>query len=105
MTQSAYLTALAITLVCEAPVVAFGYRRVRPLTLAAGFVAVNLLTHGLLWVARPSTTGRVMAAEAMIALVEAGLYARLFGGGARRALIVSVAANGLSLAVGLLLMR
>jgi dipeptide/tripeptide permease len=104
VSQWAYLTALAITLVCEAPLVVLGYaRRVAPARLCGGFVAVNLLTHGLLWLVRPSTTGRVAAAEVMIALVEAGLYARLFGGGARRALAVSVAANALSLAVGIAL--
>ena len=102
MSPWAYLTALAITLGCEAPIVWLGYRgSARFGRLAGGFVAVNLFTHGLLWSLRPSTTGRVALAELMIVLVESALYARLFGGGARRALAVSLAANALSLAVGL----
>jgi hypothetical protein len=95
------LLALVITLVCEAPVVALGYRSVHRWPVV--FLAVNLFTHGLLWSMRPGTPGRVAAAEAMIVLVEAGLYARLLGGGGRRALAVSLAANALSLAVGLIL--
>ena len=96
-----YLLALSLTLAAEAPIVALGYRRVRRWWL--GFVAVNLFTHGLLWTLQPHGAARLICAEIMIALVEAGLYARLFGGGARRALVVSFAANALSLGAGLLL--
>jgi hypothetical protein len=96
-----YLVALSLTLACEAPIVALGYRRVRRWWLA--FVAINLFTHGLLWMAQPHGWVRLISAEIMIALVEAGLYARLLGGGARRALLVS-AANAVSLAAGMTLL-
>jgi hypothetical protein len=97
-----YLQALSLTLAVEAPIVALGYRRVRRWWL--GFVAVNLFTHGLLWLAQPRGWPRLISAEIMIALVEAGLYARLYRGGARRALVVSFAANALSLGAGLWLL-
>jgi hypothetical protein len=97
-----YLLALSLTLACEAPIVALGYRRARRWWLA--FLAVNLFTHGLLWMAQPRGWPAVISAEIMIALVEAGLYARILGGGARRALLVSVAANAVSLAAGLALL-
>ena len=104
MSQWAYLTALAVTLICEAPIVVLGYRNIAPLgRIGASVVAVNAFTHGLLWMVQPRTTARLAAAEAIILLVEAGLYARLLGGGARRALVVSLAANVLSLAVGMLI--
>lgn len=97
-----YLMALALTCACEAPIVALGYGRARRWWLA--FLAVNLFTHGLLWMAQPRGWARLISAEIMIALVEAGLYARLLDGGGRRALVVSFAANAVSLAAGLALL-
>ncbi len=106
VSQWAYVTALVITLACEAPVVAVGYAKlVTPVRLAAGFVAVNLFTHGLLWTIRPPHATSMMIAEGVIVLVEAGLYRLLFGGTVRRAALVSLLANGFSLAVGVWVAR
>ncbi len=103
MSQWAYLTALAITLACEAPVVLVGYRRFRLPRVVATFLAVNLLTHGLLWTVRPATATTVAIAETLIVIVEAALYARLLGGDWRRAAVVSLVANTLSFGAGLAL--
>jgi hypothetical protein len=109
MTSRMYLLALAVTLALEAPIVALGYRGSISSTgvrrWGVAFLSVNLFTHGLLWMAQPRGLPRLAGAEGMIVLVEAALYARLFGGGGRRAFLVSLAANALSLGAGLLLWR
>ncbi len=99
MSQWAYLTALTITLVTEAPVVLIAYRPTSRVVI--GFVAVNAFTHGVLWMIAPRTLTLLWILEVAIAIVEGALYKMLFGGSVRRALVVSFLANAISLLVGL----
>jgi hypothetical protein len=94
----------------EGAVVAAAWAGLAPLRrrLAAA-VAVNLATHGLLWLAWPYLPGsypaRLAAAELAVVLLEAAAYRLVFTGSLRRALAASLVANALSTAAGLGLWR
>jgi hypothetical protein len=106
----------AITIVIEAPIVLFGLRTLRmggwPVLAACGLA--NTLTQPLfaamLRQTAPEFWWRAFAAgEVGVWLLEAAIYFALLPalrerpGGAMRALLVSLAANGASAGVGLLL--
>lgn len=111
MTQT---SALLLTLALEVPVAlalagpaargATRWRRLLPIAVAA-----SACTHPLLWLADAALArhldwgARVAALEVAVVGVEAVVYAAAAGLGARRAVLVSVAANGVSLGVGLAL--
>ncbi|HZS39720.1 MAG TPA: hypothetical protein VFF06_22965 [Polyangia bacterium] len=108
MLDGTYLTALALTLASELPIVLVGFRRARPRsrTLLV-FAAANLLTHGTLWAAWYHLPGeyptRLLVCELAVFAAEALLYRALLGVSLARAAIVSAAANLLSTAIGLVL--
>lgn len=105
-----YLMALGVTLALEGAVVAAAWAGLAPLRqrLSAA-AAVNLASHGLLWLAWPHLPGsypsRLAAAELSVFLLEASAYRLLLPGSIRRALLASLAANALSTAAGLGLWR
>ncbi len=105
-----YLLALGVTLALEGAVVAVAWAGLAPLRRRLGAAtAVNLATHGLLWLAWPHLPGsypsRLAAAEAAVVLLEAAGYRLALPGSFRRALLASAAANALSTAAGLWLWR
>ncbi len=105
-----YLVALAITLVVEVPIVLAIYRRVAPLWRVAGVaLAVNLLTHGLLWTLfrhLPGAYGvRVAYTEVVVVAIEAVAYRVFVGGTWARAVIASLVANAASTAASLAVWR
>jgi hypothetical protein len=105
-----HLLALGLTLALEVPVVAIAWAGVAPMgrRVAAG-LAVNLATHGLLWLVWPGLPGsyaaRLVAAELGVVLLEAAAYRLALAGSLRRALAASLLANALSVGAGLLLWR
>jgi hypothetical protein len=108
MLDGAYLTALALTLASELPIVLAGFWRVRPRSrVLFVFVAANLFTHGALWAAWYHLPGdylaRLAVCEALVVIVEALAYRALLDVGLARAALVSFAANLLSTAIGLVL--
>jgi hypothetical protein len=102
-----YLVALGTTLVLECPTAVLGYRSLVgvPRSFLAA-LAVNLATHGVLWTVWPFLGGayatRAAISESVVVIVEAACYRFLLGGTARRAFAVSLIANALSTAAGLL---
>ena len=113
MTQS---EALLLTLAIEVPiavglVAALRWTSPRRLLLvAASSLAASTWTHPLLWMVEPLLAAtirdralRLGLLEAGIALVEAAVYWLAAGLPPRRALLVSVVANGASLGAGLLI--
>lgn len=105
-----WLRAFAITLLVEAAVATPLLARVeaRLGRRAMAVALVNLATHPLVWFLFPGIAAphaiRLALSEAWAFAAEAVGYAVVWPGiGARRALLVSLLANGASLAVGLLL--
>lgn len=111
MTQT---EALLLTLAIELPiavglVAALRWAPGRLPLVAAASVGASTWTHPVLWMvdplllsAIPDRTLRIGLLEAGIALVETGVYWLAAGLSPRRALLVSLVANGASLGVGLL---
>jgi hypothetical protein len=106
--------ALLLTLAIEVPLVvglAVAGRRPRAEVARLGVAALgaSLLTHPLLWLADAALSDtlawapRVAALEVGVALVEAAVYAVAGGVGWRRGTLLSLVANGASLAAGLLI--
>ena len=105
---SEWFAAFLLTLAVEVPIAAYLLRRAEP-DLARRFVLVlfaNLVTHPAVWfvftqlflIGTPEYT---LAAEAWAVGVEALFYAVVIPGlGPRRALVVALAANLASFAVG-----
>jgi hypothetical protein len=102
---------LAATIVLEAAVITLlarplGWRRVDAVSLS---LAVNLLTQPLLYLAMLLLLPYLdwwplfLALEAGVWLIEARIYGVALRGCAAKALLLSLAANGTSAAVGLLL--
>lgn len=109
MTQT---TAFVLTLLVEVPlalgVLAWaGKARGRWGSVTLVAAAASLVTHPLLCLTPVSRRdmATLLAAELVITLVEAAIYKLGLGLGARLALLVSVLANGASLALGLLLLQ
>ncbi len=105
-----YLLALGVTLALEGAVASLAWAGLAPLRRRlAVAVAVNLATHGLLWLAWPhlpgSYPGRLAAAEVAVALLEAAAYRLLLPGSLGRAAVASLVANALSTVAGLGLWR
>ena len=103
-----YWLALGVTLALEGAVVTVAWAGLAPLWRRLGTAAaVNLATHGLLWLAWPHLPGsypaRLAAAEAAVVVLEATAYRLVLPGSFRRALLASAAANALSTAAGLAL--
>lgn len=105
-----WLRAFGLTVVVEAAVVLPLLRRheLRRSRLAAVVVLVNLATHPLVWFLFPGLAARhsvrVILAEVFALGVEGAAYAIVLPGvGAGRAMMVSLAANAASVAVGLAL--
>jgi len=106
--------ALLVTLAVEVPVVVglaaalrWTARRLGALVaLAACAALASLVTHPLLWIVDPLLAPTVAVGprwallEGAIVVVEAGILALTTGIAVRRALLLSVAANGASLLVG-----
>lgn len=105
-----WLRAFGSTLIVEAAVVIPLLRRREPrrFRLAAAVVLVNLATHPLVWFLFPGLAARhsvrVALAELFAIAVEGAAYAIILAGvGPGRAMLVSLAANATSVAVGLAL--
>lgn len=104
--MNSYLTALAITLALEVPVVAAlypGQRRRMALAAALATSATHLFMHFGLPRLLPSAGAVLLVGEIFATLAEAGVYAaasrpRSLG----RGLVASALANSLSYAAGLL---
>jgi hypothetical protein len=105
---SGWLAAFLLTLAVEVPVAAFLLRRAEPdrLRLVLLVVFANLASHPIVWfvvsqVALVGTATYVLLAEIWAIAAEALFYwVTLRGLAARRALVVSVAANLSSFLVG-----
>jgi hypothetical protein len=105
---SGWLAAFLLTLAVEVPVAALLLRRTEPdrLRLVLLVVFANLATHPIVWfvvsqVALVGTATYVLLAEIWAIAAEALFYwVALRGLAARRALVVSVAANVSSFLVG-----
>lgn len=105
---SGWLAAFLLTLVVEVPVAGLLLRRADPdrLRLILLVVFANLTTHPIVWfvvsqVALVGTATYVLIAESWAIAAEALFYwVALRGLAARRALVVSVAANVSSFLVG-----
>ena len=94
-----YPLALLLTLVIELPIVlGLAGRRAVPTA-----VALNLVTHPLLWLAMLRFGVGLWTAEAAVVAAEAIGYRFVAGLTAGRAAGISFLANGLSLAIGLAL--
>jgi hypothetical protein len=103
----AYPTALLITLAVEVPVYAVVLRFARLLPGwrgVAAAVGVNVVTHPPLWWVVSAHPGWLVAAEACVVVVEAGLLWLLAGRrDARLLLVTAVAANTASVLAGIVL--
>lgn len=107
---AAYLLALGLTLALEVPIYVAFARAARWAGAGralAGAVAVNVVTHPLLYAAGLGFVAawQLAVAEAVVALVELALLAwwwRVTGSGVGTLAWVAVAANATSTAVGLL---
>lgn len=103
------IRALALTLAVEVPLYTAGLAALRLAGRRRAVllgVLVNLLTHPALWwflAPRPSA-GRLWAAEAVVALVEAAALAAVLRRDPLLVLVLSVGANAASVAAGLLLL-
>lgn len=107
-----WLRAFAATVLCELPVAAPMLASVEPrLSRRCAIIALaNLATHPLVWFAFPGLAigsgARLAFSEAWAVLAELVIYRLVWPTlPLRRAALVSVAANGGSFAVGLLLPR
>ena len=112
MTQS---EAILVTLGLELPIAAFLVTRLswapgRLRFVVAASLAASALTHPMLWMVDPVLTPtipsrglRVGLLEALIVLVEAGVYRLGTGLSPRRSVVVSCVANAASLGAGLLI--
>jgi hypothetical protein len=105
--MSLWLVAFALTVAIEAPVVWFlvGPAEPRPMRKIGAIFYANLATHPAVWFIfplLPVSRGTSLALSEISAFVlEAALYAMLFDKiSLRRAALVSLLANGLSLSVG-----
>jgi hypothetical protein len=105
-----WLRAFGLTLAVEAIVAGPMLRRgdASPGRCVAAVFFANLTTHPLVWFLVPgiavSYAARLGISEAGAVALEAGVYLLIWPGlGSRRALLVSLLANGASLAVGLVL--
>ena len=97
--------AAALTVAVEAPFLAlFGYRTRGDLAVIALVNVITNLTMNLVFSLAPALRGAggLAAAEILVTVAEYAVYARAFGPGRRLALL-TVAANALSLGLGLLL--
>jgi hypothetical protein len=104
----AFAVTVAIELALAVPLLARVERRLS--RRAAAVVAANLATHPLVWFLFPGLAmgraARVALSELWALLAEAAIYVIVWPSlRFRRALLVSLAANGVSAAVGLLLAR
>lgn len=105
---SGWFVAFLITLVIEAPIVAFLLRRAEPdrLRLVILIVFANLATHPVVWfvisqVLDVGTVGYTLVAETWAVAAEALLFgAAIRGLSARRAIAVAAAANATSWLAG-----
>jgi len=103
-----WLRAFLLTLAVEVPLATWLLRRAEPELWRAALIAViaNLSTHPLVWfgwsqVFLVGTPEYVIAAETWAVAIEAVVYAVTIPGlGARRAVLISLIANGASFAVG-----
>jgi hypothetical protein len=107
-----WLRAFGVTLLCELPVAAPLLASVEPRIArrCAVIVLANLATHPLVWFAFPGLSlgagARLAFSEAWALLAELAIYRLVWPTlSLRRAALVSLAANGVSFAVGLLLAR
>jgi hypothetical protein len=101
-----YGVALALTLAVEVPLYVAGLLALRLAGLARALlvaVAVNLLTHPVLWLvlADGASPTRVLVAEGCVCVVEALVIRAVVGRGAPLAFLLAVGANAASFAVGL----
>lgn len=91
-----------VTVISEYAVVAFFERR-RFLSLACILLGIHLVTHTTgVWLFRSGTLSYAFT-EALIASTEAILYALLLKISPLRAIVMSLAANAFSIAVGVLI--
>lgn len=105
---SGWFVAFLITLVIEAPIVAFLLRRAEPdrLRLVILIVFANLATHPVVWfvisqVLDVGTVGYTLVAETWAVAAEALLFGVAIRGlSARRAIAVAAAANATSWLAG-----
>ncbi len=105
---SGWFAAFVLTLVVEAPLVAFLLRRAEPDLVRLGvlFVFANLATHPVVWYVMSQlylvgTVEYTVVAETWAIAAEAVFYgAAIRGLSARRALAVAVTANAASFVVG-----
>ena len=115
MTAAAYLLALFLTLALESPVYAALLRLVDGLRWRDGLrhgIAVNLISHPIAFlVLAPrlipalGITAGVLCIEALVVIGEAALLRMRRSGGFAWLQGMSVVANGLSFAAGLILIR
>lgn len=111
MTQTeAFLTTLALEApIAVAVVAARAGSRAHPAAVFLAALAASAITHPLLWLADPALHGalglplRWALLETAIALVEAVVYRLVARVGWGTALVVSLAANAVSLGVGIAL--
>jgi len=107
----AWLTAFALTLAVEAPIVAVIYRRAEPrLGRRVGLVVfANLATHPAVWFVFTrlpwSYAGRSLGSEIWAFGLELVYYALVFPGAPTRAAVASITANAASLTAGYLWLR
>ena len=103
-----WLRAFLLTLAVEVPLATWLLRRAEIESWRAAVIVfiANLATHPLVWFAWSQvfligTPEYVIAAETWAVAIEAVVYAVTIGGlGARRALLISLIANGASFALG-----
>jgi hypothetical protein len=107
---TAWLRAFGLTLLVELPIAVALLARVEPRALrrAAAVVAANLATHPLVWFLFPALTlarsARFGLSELWALLAEAIIYVIVWPAlRFRRALLISLAANGASVLAGLVL--
>ena len=106
-----WLKAFVLTLAIECPIAAWLLRAqgVGRLRLAALLVFANLATHPLVWFVFPALAVHPWAAfclsELFAVIAEGVFFVAALRVRAARAFAVSAAANGTSLALGLLLYR
>ncbi len=94
-----YVIALLVTLAVEALIVAALARRRHRWHAAKTSLCLNLFTHPLANRVFTGTLGSFIAVEAAVVLVETWLYAWIEHPGLRRALLWSVVANGVTMAM------
>jgi hypothetical protein len=93
---------LLYTLLLEMPVVLICYRRQWKTVLPVG-ILVNFFTWPLITILYNNTSIHLLILEAGVFVVEAIAFGIFFTGSWKKALLVSFAANGLSLLVGVII--